>query len=184
MGEGGKLAGLRALKRRKNQRLRFGDLRCDKRAEGNRTDNLSSASRGRHRKWLTFGTPGNGILRPETLGYSWPQRPTKTANDRRRPSGATLTYRNVEVTELAASQAHRGEDTGSLAAINMTLPALPVMVSFRFALGVKRRRYAVKRTRSTRRNDPSDNQNSKKGLNLTESHSQATDFAYPESLLC
>jgi hypothetical protein len=30
-------------------------------------------------RWLTFGNPGNGILRPETLGYSWPQSPTKTA---------------------------------------------------------------------------------------------------------
>ena len=39
--------------------------------------------------------------------------------------------------ELATSQAHREDDIGSLTAINMTLPELPVMVSFRSALGAK-----------------------------------------------
>jgi hypothetical protein len=28
------------------------------------------ASMAEEHRWLTFGNPGNGILRPETLGYS------------------------------------------------------------------------------------------------------------------
>jgi hypothetical protein len=39
--------------------------------------------------------------------------------------------------ELTTSQAHREDDIGSLTAINMTLPALLVMVSFGSGLGQK-----------------------------------------------
>jgi hypothetical protein len=67
-------------------------------------------------------------------------------NTHRRPGRATLTRGNVDVSseagklrgiELTTSQAHREDDIGSLTAINMTLPALLVMVSFGSGLGQK-----------------------------------------------